>query len=350
MPDPVLPVAPAVSVVPAAPAAPPVIEKRDFLGVAQPVYAGADSAAVPEPVTGDRGDSFVPTPSVVPAVPVAPVAAPVAAPVVATPLVPEPATEPAISAAPEEPVRDEKGRFVPRDRFNEVNEKRKTAEAKLAEIDRQAEAAKAGATQTYDFDAKEKQYAELLVSGEVDQAIALRREIRAAEQESYVVAARTQAQDVTERASVQERIQAVTDSYEQEFADAGIFDQENPNFNEPLLEDVKAMFAGYLDTGRFQDRAQAWNAAIENSLKLHGIARPSAATAAPVAPAAAPPPVVPTAAARVAAIASQPPSLAGTGLPGDSAGATAIDVTKLTDAEMAALPATTRARLRGDFV
>lgn len=345
MPDSTPPATPAAPAAPAAPASPLVIEKRDFLGVSQPVYAGADSAAIPEPVTGDRGDSFVPTPE--PATP--PPATPAAPPAAAAPPPAEPATPPATPAAepPAEPARDEKGRFIPRERFNEVNEQRKAAEARLAQLEAEKAAATAGSTQAYDFDAKEKEYGELVLSGEIDKAVALRKEIRAAEQASYQAAAQEVAQRTTQQASLQDRITAISQAYEADYP--GVFDKEASNFNEAALLDVQSIYAGYLQTERFPDPAVAWDNAVKAALRLHGIEKPAPAAAPAPAPAAAAPPATPSAQARVAAIAAQPPSLAAVGVGGASP-ELAKAIQEMSDQEFAALPAATKARLRGDVV
>lgn len=188
---------------------PTVVDQRT--GHAVPVYLGGEppteSSATPSPV--DRGD----TPSAASAA-----AQPAAQPAAST----DPATKPqatADAATPAaadsvtsdgDPPRNDKGQFIPKKRFDEVNQRRKAAEDKLAQIERENKATQQAQDATYDFDAKEKEYLDLVLDGKTEEAIALRKEIRAAERTEFQRVATEQAQTVSKQATVQERIQEIT--------------------------------------------------------------------------------------------------------------------------------------------
>lgn len=316
-----------------------------------PIYAGGEAPVVVPPSTpGDRGDSVDPAAAAAdPVVTEPPVAAPAAAESAVTPPVElsDPVTPPATTEPP--PTRNDKGQFIPRARFNEVNEERKRLEAENAALKAGKTAAEQVTEGTYDFDAKEKEYANMVLDGKVDEAIALRKEIRAAERADYVKDAAQTTVETTKQLSVKERIDTITSKYEGAMPQ---FDPESEHYSDELLADVKVFYAGALQTGQYPDAAEAFQASIEKALKLHGLALPAAtppAVAAPAEPAA---PVAParTAEKRVQAIVNQPPSLAGIGTSGAPETHATIDIKSLTDADLLKLPPATRARMRGDFV
>jgi hypothetical protein len=84
---------------------------------------------------------------------------------------------------PEEPVlEDKKGEpKIPKARFDEVNERRKAAERRLAQLEKEKEAFDPFKAVDFDFDDAEKRYMEAVLDGESDKALQIRKEIRAAE-------------------------------------------------------------------------------------------------------------------------------------------------------------------------
>jgi hypothetical protein len=96
-----------------------------------------------------------------------------------------------------DPPRNDKGQFIPRRRFDEVNQRRKAAEDKLAQIERENKATQQAQDATYDFDTKEKEYLDLVLDGKTEEAIALRKKIRAAERTEFQRVATEQAQTVS---------------------------------------------------------------------------------------------------------------------------------------------------------
>jgi hypothetical protein len=71
-----------------------------------------------------------------------------------------------------DPPRNDKGQFIPKKRFDEVNQRRKAAEDKLAQFERENKAMQQAQDATYDFDAKEKEYLDLVLDGKTEEAIA----------------------------------------------------------------------------------------------------------------------------------------------------------------------------------
>lgn len=375
---------------PAAAPAPTGPVKVDALNpsVVIPVYLGGEPIVMP-PAGGDRGDVVAP-PAAAPAastpspLPQGTVAAAVAAETAGAPAAASPVpgvgetanvadsgtpadpgskpaeavvADPAAVTPPAEatpPQRNEKGQFIPRARFNEVNEERKA----LLEENTRLKAEKGATAQvtedTYDFDAAEREHANLVLDGKVDEAVKKRGEIRAAERAQFLKDAQQTTVETTKQLTVKDRIQEVTSRYET----VPQCDPENEAYSEELMADVRAFYAGALDTGRYPDAAQAFEASIQKALKLHGIeapgATPAAAAPAAAAPAAAAPatPAAParTAEKRVQAIVNQPPSLAGVGTTGAPETSATIDVKAISEKDLAALPIETRKRLRGDYV
>lgn len=104
-----------------------------------------------------------------------------------------------------------------------------------------------------------------LLDGKTEAAIALRREIRAAERTEFQRVATAQAQTVSKQATVQERIQEITTRYESE---DDVFDPESENYSEDVLDDLQSPYSGYGQSGKFTDGAAAFEAAILKALKM----------------------------------------------------------------------------------
>jgi hypothetical protein len=335
---------------------PTVVDQRT--GQAVPVYLGGEAPTEPSATSAsvDRGDKLA---AVAAAIPASDDAA--AEPVAATNPAAEPqsnanaadpaATDPAAAqlsdsvTSDDDPRRNERG--IPKKRFDEVNQRRKVAEQKLAQLERESKATQQAHEATYDFDAKEKEYLDLVLDGKTQEAIALRKEIRAAERAEFQRVATEQAQTVTKQATVQERIQEISARYE---SDYNVFDPESENYSEDVLDDLHSLYTGYGQSGKFADAATAFEAAIQKTLKMHGIEKKGAVASAATAaqPAKQPASTTRTAQKRVEAIANQPPLIARTGVQSADHGHSNIDVKSLSPDEIMKLPEATRRRLRGD--
>lgn len=250
---------------------------------------------------------------------------------------------PPAAAKTETPERDDQGRFVPKKRFDEVNERRRLAEDKLAQIDREKAAATKATEPGYDFDAKEQAYIELILDGKTKEAAVLRGEIRLAEQAQFEKVATTKATETNRAISTEQRINTIVADYEGRI-DA--FNPEHESYSEDLLDDVNAFYTGYLQGKKFDNAADAFQAAITKALKAHGIedVRPNGAAPAPTNGA----PPLRTAAKRIDAIKNQPPNIGNTGSSSGAHGEGNVRINELSEAEFARLPEATRRRLRGD--
>ena len=253
----------------------------------------------------------------------------------------------------DEPPRDPAtGQFIPRSRFNEINNRLKAAEAELAALKNRPATEPPAPTPpapvepevpTFDFDAAEAEYIQLVLDGKTAEAQAKRREIRQAERDDYIAAARQTTTEVTNEQRISSSIESVANSYTEKF------DQLNPdsdNFNQELMDDIKDVYAGALQSGRYADPIEAWDKSIQKALRMHGLDPSGKPPPAPKTPAKAPG----TPAARVAATAATPPVPAGTGTAGAPAGTVQIDLATMTAEDFAKLPPATQARLRGDIV
>lgn len=184
----------------------------------------------------DRGDTFTPASEAAPPpAPAAAPAAPAAAPVAATP---EPAPAPAAPAqAPAAaPAADgaaapaaAPSAAVPHGRFHEVNEARKTAEARAETLQRELDALRlaqqqaaatpaapaastaaapaAPAEPAFDVHAAEKEYVQHLMDGETDKAAELRNKIN----DHLTTTAATRALELQQAQAVQSTLQTVAD-------------------------------------------------------------------------------------------------------------------------------------------
>jgi hypothetical protein len=237
--------------------------------------------------------------------------------------------------------RDDKGRFIPKSRFDEVNERRKRAEAELARRDAEVAAAGKAKETTYDFDAAEKDYANLLLDGKTDEALAKRREIRVAEQAHFESVADARAAKVSNTATVKEKINEIAADYESRYP---VFNPDSEQFSEDVVDDLQALYSGYLNSGKFNSADLAFKAALDKTVQMHG-AKPLEQKPTPP-----PTPAVParTAQKRVDAIVNQPPLLAKAGSGGPSSGDGQYKVSELSEAELMRLPEATRRNLRGD--
>lgn len=258
----------------------------------------------------------------------------------------EPPKDPEPEPEPEpEPGKKGKEPRIPKSRFDEVNERRKAAEKRAAELEAELNGKKPEAEKIdFDFDAKEKEYMDAVLDGEAEKAQALRREIREAEQQLYRQSATEVAdQTVSTKESNTVLAQAIADA-EQRFAE---LDANSEGFNEELAEEVLAMQRGYIEAQKLSPAA-ALRKAVDRVARSEGLtdrmAEPDPEPE-PETPAKAPEPKPTEQQTRekLAAAEKQPPAMpAGKEEP-------AIDLDNISEEEYDALPESTIRRLRGDF-
>lgn len=268
---------------------------------------------------------------------------------------PEPEEEP--SALAEEPeieaeepeVEDEpepKKPMVPKSRLDEVLAKQKALQKQLDDLMAAKEQVE-NAPETYDFEAKEIEYQNLLLDGESQKAAALRAEMRRAEraQIEYEMAQKME-QKVTQNQQMTALQQAASDLE----ANFPVFDRSSPDYSEEYTQEVIDLRDAFIVKG--ENAVAALSKAAKYVIKEYGL--DSSSEAPSLATQAAPRQVDEVAKRRtevsrkLKAAKSQPPEL-----PGESSaarGERAVDVSTMTEDEFSALPEATLKRLRGDIL
>lgn len=252
---------------------------------------------------------------------------------------------------------------IPKDRFDEVNVRRKAAEDELRDLKAEIAAGKDGEAEEFDFDTAEEKYMDAVLDGKKDEAKVIRKEIRAAERAeiaaSTQVTSRRSATDVAEDRS----IQIIAKEYE------GNYDVLNPakeeDYSEDILEDFAAQYTGYVSRGF--TRPEATKLALDNVVRIYDLKSNEAGgttdegeadeTTKAEKKAAAEAKKKAAVAKKKAAIEKKlkaakgaPPDTGKDGAAGDSDGDTNLDISTMSDAEIDALPPSTLARMRGDLV
>ena len=252
----------------------------------------------------------------------------------------------------EEPARDEKGKFIPKGRFDEAVGKeraaRETAERKLAElqaslkqVDRNADTEKLEA----EIVGLEKQHSKLILDGDHEKAAELMTQIRLKERTISIQEATHLSAQAKNEAREEIRMDAAIESLETTY---DVLNPNSENFDQDMVDFVLSTQASLINSERLSPSAALVKAAQKVMGKLG--AKPTATTDKGLG------------AGRVAqdrkeaqvsknidTAKRQPASMKNSGLDSDKAGQMGeVDYTKLTSEERAALPEATRARLRGD--
>lgn len=266
---------------------------------------------------------------------------------------------------PEEAPRDEKGRFavkdakIPKDRFDEAvgkeREAREAAERRAAELERQLqERARTQETSTKveeleaHISALEKQHADLLLDGESEGAAALMRQIRHAERQI----ARAEAVAETQRHMTQtleaERVETVIARMEADFPQ---FNPQSEQYDQDLVELVLTKQRSLIEREGMppskaleragKDVAERFLVERQEQGERAGLGKAESQTDRKTA----------QVQKNLDTQKRQAPSMKDSGLDSDKAGMQGkVDVTKLTAEEFAALPESTKAKLRGDVL
>lgn len=274
-------------------------------------------------------------------------------PEVETPETPE--TEPEV-----ETPRDEKGKFtgkgIPKERFDQAVGKeraaREAAEQRVAALEAQIGQRKEQAAQVDQIDTIEQQIAELeakhtsyLLDGDQEKASAVMRQIRIAEREIIRAEMRQESRTATAQTLESERVELSIAKLE---ADHPVLNPDSEEYNEALTNFVLAEQQRLMRTETLSP-SRALNKAALSIIEKFG-------------PKSAPEDAAPKGLSKVqgerkaaaveknlAVKQSQPAALRNVGLDSDKAGQIALpDIRKMSPEEYAALPASTRSRLRGD--
>ena len=252
-----------------------------------------------------------------------------------------------VEAEPES-IADEKPAkkpMVPKARLDEVLAKQKALQKQLDEINAANEKAEE-APESYDFDAKEVEYQNMVLDGETDKAVALRREIRKAEREQLEYEMRQEMSQTVNQdrqmTALQQAANAMEDAYP-------VFDSNSEVFDQDMTNEVVELRDAFIMKG--YEAVDALSKAVKYVVKDHDLDKP-AEEAPSLAGKAQKTDEVAKKRAEVSkklrAAEAQPPEL-----PGESSsnhGEKGIDLSTLTEDEFAALPEATLKRLRGDII
>jgi len=245
----------------------------------------------------------------------------------------------------EEVVLEDDDPKIPKDRFDEVNDRMKSAEKKVETLEKQLEGIveEKNAPEPappYDYATKEKEAMDALLEGDQDKYAALRAEIRKAEREETLA----EAKKISESGDIQSREDV---SFEEAGAlieeDYPQFSTQAENYNPDAREEMIDLYVGYAQSGRFT-RVEALQRAAERAAKLHDLVKTGAEEV--------PDNVVDIkrtdVKAKVDVANNQPPEIKGKAK-GESQ-EPITDVSSMSDEQFDALPESTKRRLRGDIL
>ena len=268
--------------------------------------------------------------------------------------------EPEVAEEPEVQPRDEKGKFagkgIPKERFDQAVNKeraaREAAEARAATLEAQL-AERVATQQTQEIEQiearvvdLEAQYGAALLDGNSEKAADLFRQIRHAERAIDRIEARDESRTATAQTLESDRIELAIAKLE---ADNSVLNPNSEDYNEPLVNFVLAEQSRLMKSEQLSP-SRALQKAAKDILERFG---PKVAVQAEEPQGLAKLQGERKAAAvkkNLAAQAAQPGSMRDVGLDSDKAGLVSKipDINKLSREEYAALPAATRARMRGD--
>lgn len=237
---------------------------------------------------------------------------------------------------------------IPRHRFNEVNERMKRAEQRLAELEAQSKAKEEAAEDKFDFDAAEKEYMDLLLDGNTDAAAAKRNEIRVAEQELFTKQATQQATSTIDEQAEMRDLNALSLQAEEMFP---VFNQESDDYDPVIANKVVTYMKGYMSDG--QGISDAFVSGLADVIEQYGLddryGRSESPDPKPAPEAKKGKPITKTK-EKLAASKKAAPSPAGHGEGSAARGVSTPSISDMSDADMDKLTPEQLSRLRGDYV
>ena len=219
------------------------------------------------------------------------------------------------------------------------------AEAEQEEVEAEKEQFVAPAEpDTYDFEAKELEYQELVLDGENKKAALLRQEIRHAEKQALMFEMQQNVNaTVDETVNQTKQGMEIEDVAEELARKYPTLDPEAKEFNEEYIDEVIELRDAFI--GKGYEPADALIRSVKYIVADHNIPESGTTTQPQQDELAKKRAQV---AAKLEAAEQQPPDLVGEG--SSTKGESSVDISTLSDDEFAALPAATLARLRGDIV
>lgn len=249
--------------------------------------------------------------------------------------------EEVVEVAAEAQVEDKKSEpKIPKARFDEVNERRKAAEARLKQLEKAQEAFDPFKAVEFDFDDAEKKYMEAVLDGETDKALEIRKEIRAAE---FTVSQATAAQKAEEnRAITHKEIQLKTTIAEIE-NEIPQLKAGSADYDAELTAEVLDLFEGFKTRGYEPD--VALRKAANYVARYNDLGAVAEVSPEPIAPAVPQRSATPEQTRRKLETATrQPPTPSVRNMERD------VDLMSMSETEFDKLAADQIARLRGDIL
>jgi len=247
----------------------------------------------------------------------------------------------------EEPVVEKptKKPMVPKARLDEVLAKQKALQKQLDEVNA-ANVKAEEAPEEYDFDAKEVEYQNMLLDGETEKAVGLRREIRKAERATLEFEMRQEMNQTVTQDRQMTALQQAANAMEEAYP---IFDSNSEDFNEEVTNEVVELRDAFIMKG--YEAVDALSKAVKYVVKGHDIEQPTEDAPSLAGKAQTTDELSKKRAQinkKLKAAEAQPPEL-----PGESSlthGEKTLDLSSMTEDEFAALPEATLKRLRGDII
>jgi hypothetical protein len=235
--------------------------------------------------------------------------------------------------------------MVPKARLDEVLAKQKALQKQLDEINAANEKAEE-APESYDFDAKEVEYQNMVLDGETEKAVALRREIRKAERATLEYEMRQEMSQTVNQdrqmTALQQAANAMEDAYP-------VFNRDSDDYNEDITNEVVELRDAFIMKG--YEAVDALSKAVKYVVKDHDLDQAQESAPSLAGKAQKSDELAKKRAQvnkKLKAADAQPPEL-----PGESSahhGERAMDLSAMTEEEFAALPEATLKRLRGDIL
>jgi len=228
---------------------------------------------------------------------------------------------------------------IPKHRFDEVNERRKAAEQRLAELEKQSQSEGNEPKIDFDFEAKEEAYMDAVLDGEKDKAKQIRNEIRQAEQQLYRQEVEQYSSSTREATKTELKLQETVDQLQTDYP---VFDGQSDQYDENLTAEALDLFEGF--KGRGYDPVTAMQRATRYVVRANGLDQPAETEQPKGLEAGQHQATKEQAAKKAEKAAKQPPQ------PSSRTTDESRDVMNLTEEDFDKLSEADLRRLRGDFV
>tara|TARA_R100001377_G_scaffold82487_1_gene62902 strand:+ start:1838 stop:2845 length:1008 start_codon:yes stop_codon:yes gene_type:complete len=244
-----------------------------------------------------------------------------------------------------EELKPKKSPMVPKARLDEVLAKQKALQKQLDEVNAANEKS-AEAPDTYDFDSKETEYQSMVLDGETDKAVSLRREIRKAERAELEFEMRQEMSQTVQQDRQMTALQQAATAMEEAYPE---FNRDSESFNEDMTNEVVELRDAFIIKG--YEAVDALSKAVNFVVKDNALDAPEPDGSALAAKAKTVDEMAKKRAQvskKLQAAEAQPPEL-----PGESSsrgGEKGLDLASMTEDEFNALPEATLKRLRGDII